>query len=450
MSKQGTFLRSSSSALTPNRVYNVTTGEELSQVHLQTSLTHLVELVQNQAQDLLVNHWDTLLEDCKEYKRQSPEFFVRTKPYDPPTGKYPRELKAKSRVQRLVRYNLITTALGYVRNPNPKKQAPTVGKVLNLGATDNHLATLTVKGDTLTLVFNCWDTKYLLEFTLPTYVLQRSITKWCLPTICNHHGSFVFRFPYEEAIPTPKHSTLLAGVDLGRVEPFTLAVLSPTKSGPVAQYTSTARLRGLNQKRERLLTERKHLGTKIKAYQHLGLDTGVLEWESAYKSNKVTRLGETIAHHVGNEIAKKLAKHKVAILNVEDLRWVTGSKYGGRWNHSKQQAAVEHSLLRVGTHTKRVNPKNTSQTCAGCGAPIVHDPLTRTVWCASCRARLDRDMNAAINIARTRNKNARPTDTVGSGTTVGTATTVQFQVVEQGSEQFSYARGAPLGAPTLT
>lgn len=122
--------------------------------------------------------------------------------------------------------------------------------------------------------------------------------------------------------------------------------------------------------------------------------------EARYKLHKLTRLKNAIAQQMGSEVSQKLAKHNLNTLNVENLTWVTGKRYGGRWNHSRQQETITHSLARVGIRVKKVNPKNTSQTCHKCGNQITHKTEARTVWCEECRTELNRDFNAAMNIAK--------------------------------------------------
>jgi putative transposase len=54
-----------------------------------------------------------------------------------------------------------------------------------------------------------------------------------------------------------------------------------------------------------------------------------------------------------------------------------------------------HTFIKVG----RFEP--TSQTCSACGAKDVPKPLhVRTGQCRACGAWLDRDINAAVNVAK--------------------------------------------------
>lgn len=51
-----------------------------------------------------------------------------------------------------------------------------------------------------------------------------------------------------------------------------------------------------------------------------------------------------------------------------------------------------------GVRVVKVNPNNTSQDCSGCGVKVKKDLSIRWHSCPHCHTKLDRDMNAAINI----------------------------------------------------
>jgi hypothetical protein len=412
------ILTSSTPVLRPVSIYNSATGEAIPYSELQKKLDALGSLVQKEAQAILIRKWNQLVVDCKGYSKTSPAEFARQKGYNPDITSFPAEVKAKSRVQKLIGHSLISTVAAHVANPNPRKQQPHIGKILNLGAGDKQLSSLSYDDGLLTLLFKCYDTEYLLEFQLPSFVTKRHIVKWCLPTIALSKEEMVFRFPYQEQVMTNKDNRLRAGIDIGRVEPYTLAVIN-SLGNRVAHYTSSKRLTSITRKRDRLLAEKRNILAKISVHNELGLDTQVLELEAIRKSDKAVRLGTNIEQLTGGEVARKLQKHQLRVLNMENLKWVTGTKYGSRWNHSKQQDSIQHALLRQGTRSQRINPKNTSQLCHNCDERLVHNAKNRTVWCAHCKTQLDRDYNAAMNIAKNKNKNAYPRPRGVAGIVVG-------------------------------
>ena len=127
-----------------------------------------------------------------------------------------------------------------------------------------------------------------------------------------------------------------------------------------------------------------------------------LKQQKDYNRSKIRRLGVEAANLTGHEVIKLLLEHSVSTVNLEDLSWVRGKQYGGRWNHSHQQTSIEHAANRKSITTVKVPAKNTSQECHKCGARITHNTEKRTIHCQKCKQAFDRDFNAAISIARKR------------------------------------------------
>jgi hypothetical protein len=307
----------------------------------------------------------------------------------------PVAVKAQSRVEKLVQYKIVSEASSYTQNLNPNKRPFTFSQTVNLGAVDKQMVTLSKDGNQLNLLWKCWDAEYLLVFNIPAYILKRNIIKFTLPTVSRK--GFIFNI-LEETPTLKTRNHYKAGLDLGRNTPYVIAVIN-SNNNRVAHYTTSKTLTRTNNRRDNLIQEKKHLNIKILAYTQLGLNVAPLTTERDHKTGKITRLGQSLAQQLAAEITKKLAKHKLNTLNVEDLRWATGAKYGSRWNHSKQQEALTHSLLRVGIQVKKINPKNTSQECHKCDTKLIHNTKKRTVHCVNCKATLDRDFNAAMKIA---------------------------------------------------
>ena len=66
---------------------------------------------------------------------------------------------------------------------------------------------------------------------------------------------------------------------------------------------------------------------------------------------------------------------------------------------------LTYKAERAGGKVTRVDPKNTSRMCSGCGNVKTELSLSERVYtCSSCGLRIDRDVNAAINISRIASK----------------------------------------------
>ena len=399
------------SRLTPVQVMDVATGEILSwEVARDALIEPLITWVRDETQRLYDDNPEKLLADALNLKGPA-ESYARYAGYAAKWESLPHEVKAKSRVGRLALAKLMSESASYARNPNPRKQPHRFSRSVNLGTVDGKMCSLDREGDSLFLTWKCWDKEIECEFLLPSYVSAREITKVSLPVVTTE--GFIFTV---QEHPLPVLGSKTAGVDLGRVEPFTMAVLS--HRGLIeAEYRARPQVRALNARRERILIEVAQTRTKADARSHLGLDDTVHRLEVVRKKSKAYRIMGTLKSQIAADISVKLERHSVAILNIEDLRWATGAKYGSKWAHGMTAEKIEHTNARHGVRTKRVNPRGTSQHCHKCGTQIVHRTKNRTVWCEDCKTRLNRDVNAAMNIALNRSYPAggnRPTGSTPS------------------------------------
>lgn len=393
--------------LRPHTVLDARTGESISLPIHDESVKELVAYVTDETRRLYSEQGETLTEQIIVAGRiDSANSFGRQRGYASNYKELPASVLAKSRINELVLHKLVSETASYAFNPNPRKKPPSFARKINLGAVDSQMASLGVKGSELTLLFKAWDREYLLYFTLPHYLSGRDIIKYSLPTVEYRDNVPYYIFTIQEQPKTRTQATHTAGVDLGRVKPYTAAVLAPS-GGVVARYEAGGRVFQLNRKRERILVEKKHVLARIDAYNALGIDATVLNTEAGRLAGKARKLGKSIAQQSAAHLTKQLAKHKLNLVKVENLKWVTGPKYGGRWNHSVQQEAIEHALAREGITVIKVDPKNTSQTCHKCATPLVHNSVKRSVYCSECKTVIDRDFNAAINIAK-KTKNRGP------------------------------------------
>ena len=401
--KKRNELISAVTPLRPQAIWDTKTGEKLPLSVLQEDIEALCFFVQAETTRTFEDRTEQVIEDVGGLKG-SANSYGRKLGYTSEYAKLPREVLAKSRINELFLYKLMSEVASYAKNSNPKKKHPTFPKTINLGAVDKQMASVSREGNILTLLWKCWSREYLIDFIVPNYVLDRNLIKFSLPLIRYTQNGYEFIFTVKELIPTLPGTGLKAGVDLGRVEPYTLAVVN-TKGNRVADYATGGRLKSLNRKREDILSHKRHICAKIGQYEKLGLNADVLMIEKQRLGNKARILGNVVAQNLGAEIATKLTKHSLNILNVEKLSWVQGKEYGSKWNHSRQQETITHALSRNGVRVKKVSPKNSSQLCYSCGSKLTHSK--RVARCLVCQSNLDRDFNAALNIASERHLTKR-------------------------------------------
>ena len=83
---------------------------------------------------------------------------------------------------------------------------------------------------------------------------------------------------------------------------------------------------------------------------------------------------------------KGMIRHPKLARSISDVGW------------SRFVAMLAYKAERAGAHLIRVDPRNTSQRCSGCGELVPKSLAVRTHACPSCGLTIDRDRNAARNI----------------------------------------------------
>lgn len=432
MRKKNEFITALPS-LKPIMVIDEVNGVILTPDEWGSPVHKLLNYVKYQAERTYAKHKQKLLTECED-SRGSANSYGRKLGYRLNPKSLPKHVLAKSRIQELYLYNLITTVRSYTESTNQDKQEPSFTMTINLGAVDKQMATISRDGSELSLSWKVWDKQLLFIFQIPDYIQNYEIHKWCLPIIrVNNNGELVWGFSIIELFKQQAPGTDRIGVDWGVVKPYTVAVVNRNKR-LIAIYNPSKYLMKLVEHKNNLVREKKLVNekmdrlTKYKTHQRLPL----LEQSRRELSLKISHIGELIAKQSAHEITNKIQKHHSNTVNVENLKWVSGykgAKVGS--NHSFQTARYEknltHSLKRAGVKTKRVNPKNTSQKCATCGNFITHNTKNRIIHCQVCNIQRDRDINAAWNITKTtlgsyrlprdQNKGIKPTLVVANQTT---------------------------------
>jgi putative transposase len=85
---------------------------------------------------------------------------------------------------------------------------------------------------------------------------------------------------------------------------------------------------------------------------------------------------------------KNMVKNHHLAKSISDASWAKFIKY------------VSYKAESAGKKVIFVNPRNTSQICSGCGAIVKKSLSVRVHKCPYCGLKIDRDVNAAINILR--------------------------------------------------
>lgn len=211
-------------------------------------------------------------------------------------------------------------------------------------------------------------------------------------------------------IPETKNTIIkgkVMGVDLGVVHPAYLAV----NDGPERSLIGDA-----------FQKQRDVFRRRFKELQRCQLTQGGHGRKHKTKATEILRGKErnwvqTENHRISREIVNLAIRWKVESIQMENLKGFGKNSEGevetkhkrllGRWSYFELQKNIEYKAQMAGIKVVYVNPAYTSQTCHVCGKK--GDRTERDTFiclnteCSCYGKPQDADMNAAINIARSKN-----------------------------------------------
>jgi putative transposase len=135
---------------------------------------------------------------------------------------------------------------------------------------------------------------------------------------------------------------------------------------------------------------------------------------SKYGLRRTARTGYLL-HTATKTVVEAAVQRREAIVleNIHGIRALyrkgngQNRKYRGRmngWSFSEAQRQLEYKARWIGLPIIRLSRRETrgsSMTCPRCGERLQSDKrLKRKLWCGKCRIVMDRDMVAAVNLAR--------------------------------------------------
>lgn len=385
-----------------NAIAAYSNGRKISEVELQATLVALCDYTTSEAQRIW-NLNQSILEPAITatgsraipYKQR----FLRDSGAD--STMTPLSDSLIGNLRELVEYKVISEASSWVKNPNPHKQPFSFNRNLDLSATGNQFSKISYSSEqhTVLLQLRAFTEILFIEIRLPEYLKSRQISKLSKPRLRWSGTEYVFDFTLFETVKAAT-GKLVAGVDLGTIKPYVAAVVSP-KGARVASFEANRGLVRGWEKYQELGRHTSWLTAKIQVKEALSLEAKDLRLERDRVRAKRSRLHAELSKRQAAELAQKLSALPVSLVRVEDLSWLAGSKgksgKGGRWNYARQQADLAHRLDRSGVKLVKKSPRDSSQKCFKCGETLQH--RGRSVNCARCKSSLDRDFNAAMNMA---------------------------------------------------
>jgi putative transposase len=116
---------------------------------------------------------------------------------------------------------------------------------------------------------------------------------------------------------------------------------------------------------------------------------------------KITDTRNTWLHQPSAALGKRADLIAVEDLKVSNrVRHPTLARSIADASWSRFVSMLDYKVEKAGGHLIRVDPRNTSQKCSGCGELVPKSLAVRTQACPSCGFVIDRDHHASLNILR--------------------------------------------------
>ena len=198
------------------------------------------------------------------------------------------------------------------------------------------------------------------------------------------------------------------GVDLGVVHPAYAAVNDGPERSRIGNGDTFQKQRDVFRRRFREL-QRSQLTQGGHGRKHKTKATEILR-------GKERNWVQTENHRISREIVNLASRWKVESIQMESLKGFGRNKEGevedihkrllGRWSYFELQKDIEYKAGIAGIKVKYVNPAYTSQTCHVCNQRGNRSERATFICtnpeCTCYNQAQDADMNAAINIAKSR------------------------------------------------
>ena len=362
------------------------------------------------------------------------------------------DLKGYSRVDDMIRASVITCArgtetrkktwesiisqqlfggektrmsAGWARTVRPNPSTP--GKVLTLSQPSNQYCKVKERtSTTISYDIICGDEWIVLEVFIPEHL--RDAIKIIQPTLVwsteTNEFSIILTAKKEKK-EYQLSDRYVIGIDVGICNYVTYAVYDKhentvVETGVLSSYLDQELWGSIKKTEEQI----KDCWLKIEEYKsedNLNCFGYYPEWvykkiEALYKDIEDQRLAlsrkrKFMAQHAALEMKNVSMKYGNAPVARENLSWVGNTMQNGRWNCGEFFRQLQTALENVGGLSLWVNAWKTSQSCSSCGnmhkkilqeggKQFHYDTLDRIVSCEECGYTADRDVNAAINIAK--------------------------------------------------
>ena len=244
----------------------------------------------------------------------------------------------------------------------------------------------------LELVVNGFWRKFFFDFDLARF---NGATKICLPDIIIKNNQIYFDFAVEYSYNySPISSDYILGVDVGKVQYATVSVVRLSNQEIVHTSTLSQRVHSLWNSIK--ATERQIRFLNKKRKRNTIHDNYFTNKEIENNRSKNSRKKKELAILAAQEIAEIAHIWDNAAVSVEDLSWIENTMQNGRWNRGELIKRLTEYVELNGSRVFKVSAYNTSQFYYKTG---IKGTFRGRTFVSSCGVEIDRDVNAAANIA---------------------------------------------------
>jgi len=226
--------------------------------------------------------------------------------------------------------------------------------------------------------------------------------KWqfCTVEMVKKNGGWYAHFLLKKEVELIDEPETFVGVDLGEWNiAVVVAISRHNPSKPMkGQFWSGARIRYIRGKYA-------HIRRNLQRKKRIDLVKRI--------GGKEGRIVNQILHTIAKEVVEYAKQFPKPVIVMEELKNIRKNMNGSgklnrrlhSWSFRKLQAYIEYKANLEGIPVVYVNPKNSSKICHRCGH-VARKVSGREFRCPYCGLIYNRDLNSAINLARSLTRGA--------------------------------------------
>lgn len=257
-----------------------------------------------------------------------------------------------------------------------------------------------------------------IDVTIPDYARIMHEGPLTLPTIRIKNDSFSFIYSFKEMIEQNINPHTALGIDWSPSKGAVGAKVREHEGVLTSDYVAhdpSVKVRAMQTKAGRLLTQERELGRKIFRIQKMAVDSEdvakkvcSLATERRLVGAKRERLNSQIGWKIAGEFVGHALDNGVEMIAIENLSTLQAGGLGKTVNslvsqspRAKIASSLSHTSAKVGIRTVMVPARGTSANCTVCDAALSRPSGHYSARCKNgCVNHGDRDVVGAVNIGK--------------------------------------------------